>query len=497
MLDLYNKIISGTDVKASLLELKKELKTLDSEGTLKDTLLGCSFKEEEKFISLIHDDDPKIRQNCAICMAYLNLPGAAGYIYDAYVTDETLYNKAPYLKALSFVGAEEYKPLLTKRREQLVSNDALGDEAKHVVEEMRELNAILGVKSGHRFTGYELLNEAVLTTNRNHKNITAEKLSGIPHKDFTAGVMVKTKHIADVLKIRTYEEVLFIPDGTGNVYADPHKAAEQVVGQGLVDYIADRHDNPSTAIRFRTEVRHPDTEVRTAFERKFSKDLERLSNWRLVNSVSDYEVELRFVFNPEGSYRLLIGFCLIEDDRFRYRRETLSVGMKPYLAATVCELAKEYYIENSTVLDPFCGTGTLMVERDRVKPVRKLYGIDLYGEAVQKAEVNIKHAGIRSKVELINKDFFEFHHTHRFNEIVTDLPFGSDKRSEADIESIYRNFFRKVPNLLESDNVLTLYVRNREFLLKYSRLSHFTILKEYEISKKENAYLYILTYDNK
>lgn len=497
MLDLYNKIISGEDVKSSLLELKKELKTLDSEGTLKDTLLGCSFEDEDKFISLLKDDDPKIRQNSAVCMAYLSLKGASEAIYNAYVTDETLYNKAPYLKALSYIGADEFKPLLEKRREQLAKKQAQGDEAKHVVEEMRELNSILGVVSGHHFTGYELLNEAVLTTNRNFKNITAEKLSGIPHKDFPAGIMVKTKHIAEVLKIRTYEEILFVPEGIGSVYADPHKAAEQVIGQGLADYITERHDNPSAAIKFRTEVRHPDTETRTAFERKFSKDLERLSKWKLVNSVSDYEVELRFVFNPEGSYRLLIGFCLIDDSRFRYRRETLSVGMKPYLAATICELAKEHYIDNSTVLDPFCGTGTLMIERDRVKPVRKLYGIDLYGDAVKKAETNIKLAGIRSKVELINKDFFEFHHTHRFNEIVTDFPFGSDKRSEADIESIYRSFFRKAPNLLESDNLLTLYTRNREFLLKYSKLSHFTILKEFEISKKENAYLYILTYDNK
>lgn len=496
MIDLYNSIISGNEVKASLLELKNKLKTLDKEGTLKDTLLGCSFNATERFMKLLQNEDPKIRQNAALCLGYLDFQGSADAIFDAYVNDETLYNKAPYLRALRRLNISGFIPALEKRREQLISEQAPGSNDKHVIEEMHELHSILGVSSDHHFTGLNLLNEAVLTTNRDHKDLTAAKLTAIPHKEFPAGIMVKTKNIARVMNIRTFEEILFIPEGITSCPADPHRAANDVISKGLAGYICERHDNPSSPIRFRTEVRHPDPEIRSSFERKFSKDLELLSRWKLVNSVSDYEVELRFVYSPEGTFRLLIDFCLLKDTRFKYRRETISAGMKPYLAATIAELAKNYYIDNATVLDPFCGVGTLLVERDAVRPARLLYGIDLFGEAVAKAGINIKAAGISSKTELINKNFFEFHHSHRFNEIITDFPFGTDRKTEADLDSIYRLFFTRIPNLLEKQNLLVLYTRNRDLLLKYSQKLHYMILAEHEISKKENAYLYILRYDN-
>ena len=40
-------------------------------------------------------------------------------------------------------------------------------------------------------------------------------------------------------------------------------------------------------------------------------------------------------------------------------------------------LAKPYLKEDAAVLDPFCGVGTMLIERNKVLPARSLYGIDI------------------------------------------------------------------------------------------------------------------------
>ena len=35
--------------------------------------------------------------------------------------------------------------------------------------------------------------------------------------------------------------------------------------------------------------------------------------------------------------------------------------------------------ENAQILDPFCGVGTMLIERDIRVPAREKYGIDIFG----------------------------------------------------------------------------------------------------------------------
>ena len=47
------------------------------------------------------------------------------------------------------------------------------------------------------------------------------------------------------------------------------------------------------------------------------------------------------------------------------------------------------------MLDPFCGTATLLIERYRRKKAAHLYGVDIFGEAIEGARENagkiVKH----------------------------------------------------------------------------------------------------------
>ena len=94
-----------------------------------------------------------------------------------------------------------------------------------------------------------------------------------------------------------------------------------------------------------------------------SAELERLTRRRLINSPSDYEIELRLIENKTGRLNVLVKYNTINDTRFAYRKESVAASIKPVNAALFVELAKDYMIPDAQVLDPFCGVGTMLIER--------------------------------------------------------------------------------------------------------------------------------------
>lgn len=500
---LLSNIQKDIDLKDNLLKLKELLKDEIKEGTRKDALLVIVQEYSNDLIKLLSNEDPKIRKNTVLVFALVPVDCAFPYIFEGYSTDDTNYNKAAYLQAIEVYinevlsETDSYIEKLNEHRKEILSSNISDDNRKHVLDEMKYLNRIcLSDMSNHIFTGLDCINELVLTTNRNFKNITEAELDGIPHKEFTAGVMVKTKQLSRVLQIRTYQELLFVPDGCSSCPDDPSKAVAHLLSKNIIDYISSRHNDTGYPFRFRTDYRTKDEKKKAVFEKKFSAELELNSDWSLINSTSDYELEFRLIDTGKGTVNVLLHFCTLPDKRFSYRKATLSVGMKPYIAALCSKLTEPYMLSNSAVLDPFCGSGIMLVEREKVKSARLYYGIDLFGEAVNKAALNIKAAGMKDKTELINKDFFEFHHEYKFNEVFTDMPFCTDKKTQRDIEGIYRSFFQKIGSFMEADGILSIYTRNRDLLRKYCLSKNFKIEAEFEISKIEGSYLFILRYSN-
>lgn len=494
----YYNIVNGLEVKANLLAIKEALKDVNKGGREKEALIFAVKDDISVLVGLLKNEDPKIRKNTAVILGILGIQEAAAPLYEGYCTDETKYNKGAYLEALKKLDYSAYKEDLKRRFEELKSLKVAEEDKKHILEEMKQLKSIFGT-GRLEFIGYNLLNECVLLTNRNFKKLTADALGSIPHKEFTAGVMCKTKNLKKVLPIRTYEELLFIPDGIKTVDSEPAAAASQLVEGGIQKYIFDRvgilnAENADYNVKFRIDLRGSDALSDNGFAKKLSGELELLTNWALTNSVSDYDVEIRLVRNSSGKLNVLVRFALLKDSRFSYRKEKIAATMKPYLAATIMKLAEPYFIRNAAVLDPFCGVGTLLAEREIACNARLYYGIDIFGEAVEKAAVNLKLAGVSRKTELITRDFFEFEHEYRFDEVITDMPFVTGKKTEQDIEKLYKAFFRKIPSLLEKDATLIIYTRNEDLLKKYSSDNGFKVLADFEFSKMEGSYLYILEY---
>ncbi len=143
------------------------------------------------------------------------------------------------------------------------------------------------------------------------------------------------------------------------------------------------------------------------------------------------------------------------------------------------QIAGDHLKENAQVLDPFCGVGTMLIERKYFRSADPLYGVDIYAEGIQKARDNT--AVTRMPIHYIARDFFTFEHDYLFDELITDMPASAD-------EAFYRTFFKKAETLLKRGAVLVLYNRQGTLLEEMCRRqNNLTILKTAVLNERQNS----------
>ena len=173
---------------------------------------------------------------------------------------------------------------------------------------------------------------------------------------------------------------------------------------------------------------------RSAFAKALSSEIERKSKRELINTTSNYEFEIRLIENNVGTFNILVKLYTIKDRRFTYRMNVLPTSIKPVNAALTVELAKKYMKEEAQVLDPFCGVGTMLIERHKAVKANTTYGIDIYGQAIDMARENTERA--RQIIHYINRDFADFTHEYYFDEIITNMPFAIGRKTESEIREV-------------------------------------------------------------
>ena len=488
--EIYENIVNGVEVRQNLITLKKELKQESNKMALLYHLAG----QYEVLYKLLQNEDAKIRKNVVLIMGELAVPEFMDKIYEAYNQEEKLFVKPDYLVALKHFDYRSLVESLKERLDFLVKGSFEETSMKHINEEKRLLtNMILDIEGSHKhtFSGYDVLSDIVLLTNRDHKEVTLNEIRKGQAKTFNAGVVVRTNDLREILSIRTYSEVLFRLKDALTVSNDAKAASDAIFKGGLLDFLNTRHEEKAPYY-FRLEIKSkmPLSE-KSNFAKKLATELENVSDRALVNSTSNYEVEIRLVENKEGLFNVLIKLYTIPDERFSYRKHAVAASIAPVQAALMAALAKDYLKENAQVLDPFCGVGTMLIERNKLVRANPMYGIDSFGEAIDKAIENSR--ADHTIINFINRDFFDFKHDYLFDEIFTNMPMRGGRKSEDEMAMLYNNFFRKALEVLKEEAIIVMYTRDKELVLKgITQNKAYSIVQEYSISKKEGAYLYII-----
>lgn len=492
--DNWEQILQKQEIRQNLSRLRQEIKEEKNRALLLELIAG----KEDILLSLLENEDAKTRKNTALLMGDLRIQEFLDPICQVYQKEEQMFVKSSYLSAVKNFDYSEYMNDFKERLDFLSKAKVTAENQKHLMEEIRALSFLVVSQEGvstHKFRGWEETYDIILLTNRNFPDITIKELEELePNakiKAFGAGLKARVADLNWIDDVRTYQELLFVVKGMQTCPMDAGKAAEIIVKSDLLDFLARGHKG-EPPYYFRVEYKSKKgLDERSVFAKKLAGQIEKLSDRRLINTTSNYEAELRLIDNKEGNCNLLVKLYTLKDDRFFYRKNVIPTSIKPVNAALTVALAKDYLKEDAQVLDPFCGVGTMLIERHKSVRANTTYGIDLQEDAINKARENTKAA--HQIIHYINRDFFKFKHDYLFDEIITNMPFKIGRTTEEDIYELYKMFFHMAKNFLEKDGVMILYSHNKEFVRQMAPRNRFHVVKEFEISKKEGTYVFLLT----
>lgn len=491
----FENIERNREVRQNLIGLREALKTEKGRTELRqqmDTYV-------QVLTGLLEDADAKVRKNAALILGETGRQQVLGQLYEAYAKEQQLFVRSSYLTAMSHLDFRPYMDQLEQRLQELLETEMTTENQKHLNEELRllrEMLLMLKTPKKHRFTGYSVPSDMILLTSPGIEKLTFDVLpSAVQQKArmMSGGVRVQTDRLGDLLGIRTMKGILFRFCRNPLAANDYESVADAVYQAGVVEYLKRRHEGEGP-FYFRIDLRtRLVLNEKSQYVKRLAARLEQLSGHQLQNSASNYECTLRIVENKQGNYSVYLELNTLPDTRFAYRKHALATSMHPVRAAEIIALARDYMTSDAVVLDPFCGTGTLLIERQRALRAKNLYGVDIYGEAIELACENAELAHV--PVYFVNRDFAEFTHKYRFDEIVTELPAQSDKLTADMLYRLYRQFVKKLDEWMQPAGHVIVCTTEPSWLKELAELSGYLRVETvHSLSGKRAAALMVLKY---
>ncbi len=493
------QLVNNIDVRSNLIEIKQLLKKEGYNSPLQKEL----ELHTDVLLALLSHEDAKVRKNAALIIGEMGADKLLSPLCDAYEKEETLFVRDSYLEAIGQMDYRPVVPVLRKHLKRIQGMEITAENKKHVTKERHLLMELISLVSDvvtHSYREDAAASKVLLTTKRGKEQLLFDELMEMcpemQKKMMSGGVMAVIKYPEQLSKVRTWQNLMF-----AFVKDNGFEKSGETIGHGIWDadvmgYLDQRHDICDSVWKFRVDVKTKDEpKEKTALAKSVAAALEELSKGQLVNSVSDYECEFVLTSSKDGRIFVWLKLNTWKDKRFTYRKNYVAASMNPMNGAQMIRACRPYFKDNANVLDPFCGVGTLLLER-RLQSgqnyhVRGLYGVDTFGAAVEGGREN---AGILNiPVNFIQRDFFEFTHAYLFDEVFTDLPDTFD--SEKVRIGFYRRFLGKLEQHLNHNAHVFIYTLHGEDLkLVLRNNGSYKCLKEIPFAQNKDTAVFVLAY---
>lgn len=178
-----------------------------------------------------------------------------------------------------------------------------------------------------------------------------------------------------------------------------------------------------------------------------------LAPYGYTDNPSAYAFELRLI---KGHI-----YAKFADHRFDYRKTSIAASINPVTAASIMRLCESYMREDADVLDPFCGSGTMLIERAYLKSAKSLVGVDLSGHAIKAACTNRRASGLR--IALIHGDILSYG-AAQYDEVIANMPFGIRVSGHMSNLKLYAGFADKLLVLLKDGGHAFLLTQEKKLL---------------------------------
>jgi 23S rRNA G2445 N2-methylase RlmL len=205
--------------------------------------------------------------------------------------------------------------------------------------------------------------------------------------------------------------------------------------------------------------------------------LERADHrWRLADEQGD-AVEIWATLIDQELF-----LALRLSDRYqRHREYQLShrpASLRPSVAAALAWLSQPR--PHDIVMDPLCGTGTILVERAHLAPHKLLLGADISAHAVDATRTNL---GSRHKPwQLVQWDAGALPlRDHCVDKLITNLPWGKKLGDREQNRALYPRLFAEFARVVKPDGLLVILTGETRLMarlidrMKFRRLRSFPV----------------------
>lgn len=400
---------------------------------------------------LLADHDVKVRKHAAVLLGAMG-EAAAPALCAALGREDQAFVRASILLSLGQAGGAQ--ALDAVQAHQLRDGDEQEREARRLA-----LDKLMPKKTHTLPFELPVQTEVAIATVLGCERLLSEELKRMGvyaqvGSDHRIRAQVKTLAFA---AIRTV--TLWLLPGARVPSEDPAAVAADLHRSGLPQRIRVLHGDLTGEFRCRVQVNLP-VKDRAAWIRAFSAQLGALDSG-FVDSPSAYE--LQWIITPaQGGCRVDARLHTHTDHRFDYRKQDVPASINPATAAGLLMLAKAHLSSKANIIDPFCGSGTLLVERARLMPCQSLTGVDLSVRAIAAARENLAAAELTARI--VRGDARNFSLKNPADELMANLPFGNRVGNHTENEQLYRAFIGNLPNLLKPGGLLLLYTMEQKLM---------------------------------
>ena len=198
-------------------------------------------------------------------------------------------------------------------------------------------------------------------------------------------------------------------------------------------------------------------------------------------SLNKPDIEIRVIITDE---RVFVGRRLSSIDRSNFEKRKAQyrpffspISLHPRLARALVNLSQ--VASNGKLLDPFCGTGGILIEAG-------LIGIDVYGgdiedKMIEGCKRNLEYYNIKN-YHLYKMDVGELTQfiDQKMDGVVTDLPYGKATTTKGeDMARLYDRAFQSISDILKDKGRAVVGISNRE-MINMGR-EYLSLIKIYKI----------------
>lgn len=446
---------------------------------------------EIKMISLLQEDDKRLRRTAVYVLGRIAWDGSVDYLIKA-LGDEDIGVQKRAIKSLGLLKKEKATSFLI---------EFLGNKNIDLQREaIKALGSIGGKEALKNLTvlrkkvfpeNYNLLNKSLLSLGYNLRSEINNKILNKLEDEFNdrqfsylaevpegleevAIVDIKNKHsinliktipgkiifnytgdIKNLRKIRSVKEIYLFLTSFRNKKEEFSKKLDKIDLSSLFSLFG-KERNFSFFLNLR-ELKNftQQSELSLALKQWLSKK----TLWASLSQ--EYNAEFK-IFSVEKNLFLVLKLVSFLNFTREWRKFLMPASLDPTLAYLMCTLSG--VSKNDIFLDPTCGSGTIVIERSFAGPYNRIIGSDIDKKVIEHAKKNIKLAN--KKIEICNWDAKNIPLGEKsVIKIVANLPYGRRVGSHRSNLELYSLFVKELNRIMKENGRAVLLTQEKKLLI--------------------------------